>query len=100
MGNLCPDSIARPLHRFSPWLPPPDRDERWRKHTAFHSSSIPRTFLLFLFPSKGLGPVYELKYAFLYGYNGTTFAIPGTSVGVHTGDLEHVTIRVDARRRM
>eukprot|EP00903_Cladosiphon_okamuranus_P005750 g5704.t2 len=48
----------------------------------------------------GLGPVYELKYAFLYGYNGTTFAIPGTSVGVHTGDLEHVTIRVDARRRI
>ncbi|CAM9225870.1 unnamed protein product, partial [Ectocarpus fasciculatus] len=48
----------------------------------------------------GVGPVYELKYAFLYGYNGTTFAIPGTSVGVHTGDLEHVTIRVDARRMM
>lgn len=44
--------------------------------------------------------MYELKYAFLYGYNGTTFAIPGTSVGVHTGDLEHVTIRVDARRMM
>lgn len=54
----------------------------------------------FVFVRKGLGPVYELKYAFLYGYNGTTFAIPGTSVGVHTGDLEHVTIRVDARRRM
>lgn len=52
------------------------------------------------FRPKGLGPVYELKYAFLYGYNGTTFAIPGTSVGVHTGDLEHVTIRVDAGRRM
>ncbi|CAM9355140.1 unnamed protein product, partial [Hapterophycus canaliculatus] len=45
-----------------------------------------------------MGPVYELKYAFLYGFNGTTFAIPGVSVGVHTGDLEHVTIRVDARR--
>lgn len=44
--------------------------------------------------------MYELKYAFLYGYNGTTFAIPGTSLGVHTGDLEHVTIRVDARRMM
>ncbi|CAM9351660.1 unnamed protein product [Scytosiphon promiscuus] len=48
----------------------------------------------------GMGPVYELKYAFLYGYNGTTFAIPGTSVGVHTGDLEHVTVRVDATRMM
>lgn len=47
-----------------------------------------------------MGPVYELKYAFLYGFNGTTFAIPGTSVGVHTGDLEHVTIRVDAKRMM
>lgn len=44
--------------------------------------------------------MYELKYAFLYGYNGTTFAVPGTSVGVHTGDLEHVTIRVDAGRKM
>ncbi|CAN0081684.1 unnamed protein product, partial [Laminaria digitata] len=48
----------------------------------------------------GLGPIYEIKYAFLYGYNGTTFAVPGTSVGVHTGDLEHVTIRVDAARMM
>lgn len=63
-------------------------------------ASLVHTLLFFSFPSKGLGPVYELKYAFLYGYNGTTFAIPGTSVGVHTGDLEHVTIRVDARRRM
>lgn len=50
--------------------------------------------------SEGLGPVYELKYAFLYGYNGTTFAVPGTSVGVHTGDLEHVSVRVDAARMM
>ena len=47
-----------------------------------------------------MGPIYEIKYAFLYGYNGTTFAVPGTSVGVHTGDLEHVTIRVDAARMM
>lgn len=47
---------------------------------------------------KGVGPVVELKYAFLYAYNGTTFAIPGTSVGVHVGDLEHVTVRVDAAK--
>ncbi|CAM9380550.1 unnamed protein product [Sphacelaria rigidula] len=44
----------------------------------------------------GVGSVYELKYAFLYAYNGTTFAVPGTTVGAHTGDLEHVTVRVDA----
>lgn len=47
-----------------------------------------------------IGPVYELKYAFLYGYNGTTFTVPGMPIGVHTGDLEHVTIRVDATRMM
>lgn len=46
------------------------------------------------------GRVYELKYAFLYAYNGSTCSVPGTSVGVHTGDLEHVTIRVDATRMM
>ncbi|CAM9673960.1 unnamed protein product, partial [Choristocarpus tenellus] len=46
----------------------------------------------------GLTNVLELKYAFLYGYNGTTFVVPGTRMGTHTGDLEHVTVRVDAHR--
>ncbi len=69
-------------------------------HLLNTTSVHPRFSIVSENQPQGLGPVYELKYAFLYGYNGTTFAVPGTSVGVHTGDLEHVTIRVDAGRKM
>ncbi|CAM9186600.1 unnamed protein product, partial [Phaeothamnion confervicola] len=42
-----------------------------------------------------VGRVVELKYIFTYTYNGSTFAVAGTPIGVHEGDLEHVTVRVD-----
>lgn len=34
----------------------------------------------------------------LAAYNGSTFVVGGTSLGVHEGDLEHITVRVDGIR--
>ncbi|CAM9400717.1 unnamed protein product [Chrysoparadoxa australica] len=48
------------------------------------------------FLDRAIPNVVELVYYSLFTYNGTTFALPGTEVGVHTGDIEHITVRVDA----
>jgi hypothetical protein len=51
---------------------------------------------------RALGRVVDLKYVFVYTYNGTTFRVPPLppaltpgSIGCHLGDIEHVLVRVD-----
>lgn len=39
--------------------------------------------------------IIELKYIFVFAYNGSAFIVKGTPVGTHEGDLEHITVRVD-----
>ena len=56
-----------------------------------------------LFPKQMIHPelrsrfplVYELKIAFLYAYNGNVFFIQSYPIGTHTGDIEHITVRID-----
>eukprot|EP00612_Vaucheria_litorea_P001440 CAMPEP_0171454070 /NCGR_PEP_ID=MMETSP0945-20130129/1512_1 /TAXON_ID=109269 /ORGANISM="Vaucheria litorea, Strain CCMP2940" /LENGTH=506 /DNA_ID=CAMNT_0011979037 /DNA_START=40 /DNA_END=1557 /DNA_ORIENTATION=+ len=50
-----------------------------------------------------LGRVVELKCVFLYMYNGSSFKVPFVpyvnyfgGIGSHTGDVEHIIVRVDA----
>jgi hypothetical protein len=38
---------------------------------------------------------YELKYIFLYNYNGNIFCMPCFKIGTHLGDIEHITVRVN-----
>jgi hypothetical protein len=55
---------------------------------------------------RALGRVVDLKYVFVYTYNGTTFRVPPLppaltpgSIGCHLGDIEHVLVRVDVDKQ-
>jgi hypothetical protein len=68
---------------------------------CFAEQVPPSRIVPFLRPC--VGRVVDLKYIFLYTYNGATFRIPPLSppwtpirLGHHHGDVEYVMVRVDA----